>query len=81
MIQLSSVMSLYREHVLPWLIDLSMRQSRLAPYRRRVVSAASGRVLEIGIGSSLNLPFYGNSVVQIVGIEPSVRASGGKVAS
>jgi hypothetical protein len=49
-------MSLYREHVLPWLIDLSMRQSRLAPYRRRVVSAASGRVPEIGMGSGLNLP-------------------------
>jgi ubiquinone/menaquinone biosynthesis C-methylase UbiE len=66
-------MSLYREHVLPWLIDLSMRQSRLAPYRSRVVSAASGRVLEIGIGSGLNLPFYGNSVRQIIGIEPSAK--------
>jgi ubiquinone/menaquinone biosynthesis C-methylase UbiE len=66
-------MNLYREHVLPWLIDLSMRQSRLAPYRCRVVSAASGRVLEIGIGSGLNLPFYGNSVSQIIGIEPSAK--------
>jgi ubiquinone/menaquinone biosynthesis C-methylase UbiE len=66
-------MSLYREQVLPWLIDLAMRQSRLAPYRSRVVSAASGRVLEIGIGSGLNLPFYGNSVSQIIGIEPSAK--------
>jgi hypothetical protein len=66
-------MTLYREHVLPWLIDLSMRQSRLAPYRSRVVSAASGRALEIGIGSGVNLPFYGNSVSQISGIEPSAK--------
>jgi SAM-dependent methyltransferase len=66
-------MSFYREHVLPWLIDLSMRQLRLAPYRSRVVSAASGRVLEIGIGSGLNLAFYGNSVRQIIGIEPSAK--------
>ena len=66
-------MSLYRKHVLPWLIDLSIRQSRLAPYRSRVLSAASGRVLEIGIGSGLNLPFYGNSVRQIIGIEPSAK--------
>jgi SAM-dependent methyltransferase len=69
----SGVMSFYREHVLPWLIDLSMRQSQLTPYRSRVVSAASGRVLEIGIGSGLNLPFYGNSVSQIIGIEPSAK--------
>jgi ubiquinone/menaquinone biosynthesis C-methylase UbiE len=66
-------MSFYREHILPWLIDLSMRQSRLAPYRSRVVSAASGRVLEIGIGSGLNLPFYGDSVSQIIGVEPSAK--------
>jgi ubiquinone/menaquinone biosynthesis C-methylase UbiE len=66
-------MSFYCEHVLPWLIDLSMRQSRLAPYRSRVVSAASGRVLEIGIGSGLNLPFYGDSVSQIIGVEPSAK--------
>jgi ubiquinone/menaquinone biosynthesis C-methylase UbiE len=66
-------MSFYHEHILPWLIDLSMRQSRLAPYRSRVVSAASGRVLEIGIGSGLNLPFYGNLVSQIIGIEPSAK--------
>jgi hypothetical protein len=52
---LGGVMTFYREHVLP----------RLAPYRGRVVSAASGRVLEIGIG----LPFYGNRVSQIIGIE------------
>ena len=66
-------MRFYNDYVLPWLIDLSMRQSQLAPYRSRVVSAASGRVLEIGIGSGLNLRFYGNSVSQIIGIEPSAK--------
>jgi ubiquinone/menaquinone biosynthesis C-methylase UbiE len=50
-----------------------MRQSQLTPYRSRVASAASGRVLEIGIGSGLNLPFYGNSVSHIIGIEPSAK--------
>ena len=50
-----------------------MDEHRLAPYRSRVVSAASGRVLEIGIGSGLNLPFYGNLVSQIIGIEPSAK--------
>jgi ubiquinone/menaquinone biosynthesis C-methylase UbiE len=66
-------MGFYQEHILPWLIDLAMRNARLAAYRSRVVPAATGRVLEVGIGSGLNLPFYGSSVSEIVGIEPSPR--------
>lgn len=64
-------MSIYRDYVLPHLIDLSMRNSDLVPYRRRAVSSAQGRVLEIGIGSGLNLPFYPAAVSEIVGLEPS----------
>ena len=44
-------MGFYEDRVLPHLIHLSMRQRTFAAYRRRVVAAAEGRVLEIGIGS------------------------------
>jgi len=64
-------MSFYEDRVLPWLIHSAMRNARLVPYRGRAVPAASGRVLEIGIGSGLNLPFYGATVSEIIGIEPS----------
>ena len=48
-----------------------MRKGDLMPYRERVVSRAEGCVLEIGIGSGLNLPLYGSMVREILGLEPA----------
>src|SRR5260370_5750619 len=64
---------IYQERILPWLIHLAMRQRNLVPYRNRIASAASGNVLEIGIGSGLNLPFYGGSVSNLIGLDPSPK--------
>ncbi len=65
-------MSFYREHVLPHLVRMSMQQPTLEPYRRRVITAADGRVLEIGVGSGINLPLYA-SATHVVGLDPSAR--------
>ena len=63
-------MGLYQDHVLPYLIHLAMGQRNLAAYRARVLQAAQGRVLEIGIGSGLNLPYYSTTVEQVIGLDP-----------
>jgi ubiquinone/menaquinone biosynthesis C-methylase UbiE len=64
-------MSFYQRHVLPRLLHMAIRQEALLPFRRRVVSAAEGRVLEVGIGSGLNLPLYGPAVRTVIGLDPS----------
>src|SRR6266567_5019511 len=64
-------MGIYQRVVLPWLLDLAMRNSRLAGYRQDAIRAARGFVLEIGVGSGLNLPLYGPAVDRVCGIDPS----------
>ena len=63
----------YEDRILPYLVDRSMRQPTFKEYRGRLLTAARGCVLEIGIGSGLNLPFYGDAVRHVIGLEPSKR--------
>ncbi len=64
-------MGFYNDVILPKVCDLAMRNKQLRPYRERVIGAAEGRVLEIGIGSGRNLPFYRPQVTELLALEPS----------
>jgi ubiquinone/menaquinone biosynthesis C-methylase UbiE len=66
-------MGFYRDRIVPSVIDLVMRNEQATSRRAVLVPQATGRVLEVGIGSGLNLPFYSRDVTRLVAIEPSAK--------
>ncbi len=66
-------MGFYARHVLPRIIDLGMRNKEAARLRAEWISHARGEVLELGIGSGLNLPFYSSQVQHVYGVDPSLE--------
>jgi len=65
-------MSFYEKRILPKMIHCACGMKPTMKQREKVVPHAEGRVLEIGIGSGLNLSFYQKDrVTSLVGIDPS----------
>jgi ubiquinone/menaquinone biosynthesis C-methylase UbiE len=65
-------MSLYSKYVLPNLINIACNQSSLSKQREKVIPLAKGNVLEVGVGTGLNLPFYDKSkILKLTAIDPS----------
>lgn len=63
-------MSLYADYIFPVVLDVATKP--LKPQRQQILAQAQGRVLEIGIGTGANLPFYSDKAQEIVGIEPEL---------
>ena len=62
----------YDRHILPHVIDFACGQEPVAHQRERVVPMAVGRVVEIGLGSGLNLRFYDpEKVTAVIGVDPA----------
>ena len=77
-------MGLYRDQVVPRVTNRVMDDPELAPLRARACAGLSGRVLELGFGSGLNVVHYPPEVTEVVAVEPSDvawRLAGPRVAT
>ena len=67
-------MGLYAKYVLPRIAHFVCSHQLITRQRKKLVPLATGKVLEIGIGSGLNLPFYDPKKVQHVwGLDPNAE--------
>ncbi|MDA8291201.1 MAG: class I SAM-dependent methyltransferase [Actinomycetota bacterium] len=67
-------MALYRERVLPHLVDLACGSPALGRWRAEVAAGLAGTVVEVGFGSGLNLGHYPPEVARILAVEPAATA-------
>jgi len=67
-------MGLYRQHVLPRIVDKACATTEIRSLRGQVTEGLAGRVVEIGFGSGLNLPHLPPAVAELLAVEPSATA-------
>ncbi|MEZ5937284.1 MAG: class I SAM-dependent methyltransferase [Hyphomonadaceae bacterium] len=65
-------MNLYERYILPHALTCAYRTKPICRQRKKIVPRAHGRVLELGMGPGLNLPFYdATRVSEVIGVDPS----------
>lgn len=65
-------MSFYDKYILPSFLNCACGAKPILYQRGKVVPLAEGLVLEVGIGSGLNIPFYDAAkVTKVIGLDPS----------
>ena len=70
-------MSFYNRRILPTIVNFACSMKPAIHQRKQVVPDAQGIVLEVGIGTGLNLPYYDPArVAKVVGLDPSIEMTG-----
>lgn len=64
-------MGFYADQVVPRVINVACGMKVGDPLRKRVCDGLHGKVVEIGFGSGLNIPFYPDTVSNVAAIEPA----------
>jgi ubiquinone/menaquinone biosynthesis C-methylase UbiE len=64
-------MGIYREKVLPHIINAACGMKANGPLRDRVCAGLHGQVLEIGFGTGHNVPHYPAAVTGVAAVEPA----------
>ena len=64
----------YDRHILPTILDMACGMPMISRMRQLVVPQAVGRVLEVGIGTGLNIRHYNKQqVTHITGLDPALH--------
>lgn len=64
-------MGLYRYHIFPRLMNWVMAGEEFRRLRMELLAQVHGEVLELGIGTGLNLPHYPKTVSQLHAVDPA----------
>lgn len=68
-------MGIYEKNILPHIINCACGTKPIMKQREKIVPLASGIVLEVGIGTGLNLPYYdAQKIDRVIGLDPSQRS-------
>jgi ubiquinone/menaquinone biosynthesis C-methylase UbiE len=72
-LQRSLLLSFYENNILPHILNCACSSSAIMETRQKVVPLAFGNVLEVGMGSALNMGLYNpDKVTKVWGLEPSL---------
>ena len=63
-------MGFYANKIFPWVLDVT-EPKEMADQRQSILKDVKGEILEIGVGTGVNLPFYPDHAKKLTVIEPS----------